>query len=196
MENRYAVCFNKKLPRNLRSVNFSLFCVNIRIFFSPFQCRIGEVYWDKAFKDGPSQFCAIQPLKKIEVICSVCPVTSNFLKAAFFKYYLVHSSMLCLIQDLVLFMMELRFKFFVRVLIRHLIIKGIYHFHDGDPYHYRNQSVNLQCKSMDLVSFLHHERLKTNRNIGIKWVNWHSHVNDLTLKSINFWKKQSSRGIL
>ena len=34
--------------------------------------------WDKVFKNGPSKFCVIQPLK-------------NFLKAVFHKSYLVHS---------------------------------------------------------------------------------------------------------
>ena len=39
--------------------------------------------WDKVFKNGPSKICGRQPLKNLK--------GSNFLKALFHKFYLVHS---------------------------------------------------------------------------------------------------------
>ena len=48
--------------------------------------------WDKVFKNGPNEICRRQPLKNL--MCLVCladHITSNFLKAVFHKFHLVHS---------------------------------------------------------------------------------------------------------
>ena len=46
--------------------------------------------WDKVLKNGPDKICGRQPLKKLKGY-----ITSNFLKAVFHKFHLVHSWILC-----------------------------------------------------------------------------------------------------
>ena len=48
---------------------------------------------DKVFKNGPSKICGRQPSKKLKGygLLEVDHTRSNFLKAAFHKFYLVHS---------------------------------------------------------------------------------------------------------
>ena len=44
--------------------------------------------WEKVFKSGPSKVCGRQPLKNLK---GYGLLPSNFLKAVFHKFYLVHS---------------------------------------------------------------------------------------------------------
>ena len=45
--------------------------------------------WDKLFKSGPNKICGRQPLENLKGYGLLIP--SNFLKAAFHKFYLVHA---------------------------------------------------------------------------------------------------------
>ena len=49
--------------------------------------------WDKVFKNGPSEIFGRQPLKKLKGygLREADHTPSNFLKAVFHKFYLVHS---------------------------------------------------------------------------------------------------------
>ena len=47
--------------------------------------------WDKVFKNEPSKTCGRQPLKNLKGYGLLDHIPSNFLKAAFHKFYLVHS---------------------------------------------------------------------------------------------------------
>ena len=49
--------------------------------------------WDKVFKNEPSKTFGRQPLKNLKVygLLQADHTPSNFLKAAFHKFYLVHS---------------------------------------------------------------------------------------------------------
>ena len=49
--------------------------------------------WDKVFKNGPNKFCGRQPLKNLKGhgLPKADHIPSNFLKAVFHKFYLVHS---------------------------------------------------------------------------------------------------------
>ena len=55
--------------------------------------------WDKVFKNGPSKICGRQSLKNLNgfSLLKADHDPSNFLKAVFHKFYLVHSWILCLI---------------------------------------------------------------------------------------------------
>ena len=57
-----------------------------------------RIKWDKVFKNGPSKGCGKQPLKnlKFKKIKKQKIKNSNFLKAVFNKFYLVHSRILSL----------------------------------------------------------------------------------------------------
>ena len=48
---------------------------------------------DKVFKNGPSKICGRQPLKNFKGygLFKQTTIPSNFLKAVFHKFYLVHS---------------------------------------------------------------------------------------------------------
>ena len=48
-----------------------------------------EKIWVYVLKNGPSKICGRQPLKKLKLYGLF--ITSNFLKAVFHKFYLVHS---------------------------------------------------------------------------------------------------------
>ena len=53
--------------------------------FAPYEASA----WDKVFKNGPSKICgrlSLENLKGYEAGC----IPSNFLKAVFHKFYLVH----------------------------------------------------------------------------------------------------------
>ena len=50
-----------------------------------------SVIWDKVFKGEPSKTCGRQPLKNLKGYGLLDHIPSNFLKAAFHKFYLVHS---------------------------------------------------------------------------------------------------------
>ena len=57
---------------------------------------LGKNSWFKVFKNGPSKSSGRQPLKKLKLVCLSRPyqahyIISNFLKAVFHKFYLVHS---------------------------------------------------------------------------------------------------------
>ena len=58
------------------------------IGFSFFSGSSREI-WDKVFESGPSKTCGRQPLKHLK------GSRSNFLKAVFHNFYLVHSSIIC-----------------------------------------------------------------------------------------------------
>ena len=45
-----------------------------------------HMIWGKVFKNGPSEICGRQPLKNLKELTH-----SNFSKAVFHKFYLVHS---------------------------------------------------------------------------------------------------------
>ena len=49
--------------------------------------------WDKVFKNGPSKICGKQPLKNLKEygLLKADHTLSNFLKAVFHKFYLLHS---------------------------------------------------------------------------------------------------------
>ena len=53
--------------------------------------------WGKLLKIGPSKICGIQSLKNLKWYGPFYQtiITSNFLKAAFHKFYLIHSWILC-----------------------------------------------------------------------------------------------------
>ena len=53
--------------------------------------------WDKVFKNGPSKICERQSLKSLKEYClfKAYHTPSNFLKAVFHKFYLVHFWILC-----------------------------------------------------------------------------------------------------
>ena len=61
---------------------------------SSFLLRLCFIFykWDKVFKNGPNKICRRQSLKSLKFKLE----TSNFLKAVFHKFYLVHSWILCL----------------------------------------------------------------------------------------------------
>ena len=58
------------------------------------QCRVRKtkMIWVKVFKNGASKICGRQPLKNLKWHDLL---SSNFLKAVFHKFYLVHSWILC-----------------------------------------------------------------------------------------------------
>ena len=53
--------------------------------------------WGKVFKSGPSKIFGRQPLKNLKGygLPKADHIPSNFLKAVFHKFYLVHSWILC-----------------------------------------------------------------------------------------------------
>ena len=53
--------------------------------------------WDKVFKNAPCKICGRQPLKTLKEygLLKADHIPSNFLKAVFHKFYLVHSWILC-----------------------------------------------------------------------------------------------------
>ena len=51
-----------------------------------------DLKWDKVFKRGLSKFCGRLPLKNLKEADHIPP---NFLKAAFYNIYLIHSRILC-----------------------------------------------------------------------------------------------------
>ena len=53
--------------------------------------------WLKVFNNGPSKICGGQPLKNLKCygLSKADHTHSNFLKAIFYKFYLVHSWILC-----------------------------------------------------------------------------------------------------
>ena len=54
------------------------------------------IIWDKVFKNGASEICGRQPLKNLKWYCLLADhITSNFLRAVFHKFHLLHSWILC-----------------------------------------------------------------------------------------------------
>ena len=64
--------------------------------------NIGINIWAKVFKNGQSKICGRQPLKNVRKygFLKADHTPSNFLKAAFQKFYLVYSWKLCPIYSL------------------------------------------------------------------------------------------------
>ena len=57
-----------------------------------YQCYVHHI-WDKVFRNGASEICGRQPLKKLKRVWSALGKTYrfNFLRAVFRKLFLVHS---------------------------------------------------------------------------------------------------------
>ena len=74
------------VANNIKDVIWSLEEVgeNLITWFSSNHMRLNPDKWVKVFKNGPNKICGRQPLKNLKC-------TSNFLKAVFHKFNLIHS---------------------------------------------------------------------------------------------------------
>ena len=79
--------------RVLKTSKLPIFIESFKNFIFSKNDVVQHNIWDKIFKNGPSKVCGRQPLKNLK--CS-----SDFLKAVFHKFYLVHSWVFCPICSL------------------------------------------------------------------------------------------------